>query len=80
MFDTQLSITATSNNFRFAASVAEFGMLLRNSEYKSNSSFNNVVTLAKNSTGSDEEGYRTEFIKLVTNAQSIAKRKNLKTD
>ena len=76
VFDTQLSLTATSNNFRFAASVAEFGMLLRNSEYKSNSTFNNVVALAKNSTGSDEEGYRTEFIKLVTNAQSIAKRKN----
>ena len=80
VFDTQLSLTATSNNFRFAASVAEFGMLLRNSEYKSNSTFNNVVALAKNSTGSDEEGYRKEFIKLVTNAQSIAKRKNLKTD
>ena len=76
VFDTQLSLTATSNNFRFAASVAEFGMLLRNSEYKSTSNFNNVITLAKNSTGSDEEGYRTEFIKLVTNAQSIAKRKN----
>ncbi len=39
VFDTQLSLTATSNNFRFAASVAEFGMLLRNSEYKSNSNF-----------------------------------------
>ncbi len=80
VFDTQLSLAATSNNFRFAASVAEFGMLLRNSEYKSNSSFSNVVALAKNSKSDDEEGYRAEFIKLVTNAQSLAKRKNIETD
>ncbi len=32
--DDQLSIAKTSDNFRFAASVAEFGMLLRNSEFK----------------------------------------------
>jgi Ca-activated chloride channel family protein len=80
VFDTQLALTATSNNFRFAASVAEFGMLLRNSEYKSNSSFSNVIALAKNSKGDDEEGYRAEFIGIVTNAQSIAKTKNVQNN
>ncbi|MFI5187958.1 MAG: von Willebrand factor type A domain-containing protein [Chitinophagales bacterium] len=80
VFDSELALAATSNNFRFAAAVAEFGMLLRQSEYKSNSSFGNVINLAKNSKGNDEEGYRNEFIKLVSNAQSLAKRKNFKQD
>jgi len=79
VFDTKSMLASTSNNFRFASAVAEFGMLLRQSEYKSNSSFGNVISLAKNATGKDEEGYRSDFIKLVSNAQSIARRKNLET-
>ncbi len=80
VFDTKSALASTSNNFRFASAVAEFGMLLRQSEYKSNSSFGNVISLAKNAKGKDEEGYRSEFIKLVSNAQSIARRKNLETE
>ena len=64
---------ATSTNFRFAAAVAEFGMLLRNSEFKQSSSYNNAWQMAKNALGKDEEGYRSEFLKLLKNAQSIAK-------
>ncbi|HMG68753.1 MAG TPA: YfbK domain-containing protein, partial [Chitinophagaceae bacterium] len=75
VFDEQAALSATSNNFRFAASVAEFGMLLRNSEYRSNSSYIHVIDLAKNSKGIDDEGYRTEFIKLASHAQSLAIRK-----
>jgi len=63
----------TSTNFRFAAAVAEFGMLLRNSEFKQSASYNNAWQLAKNALGSDEEGYRSEFLKLLKNAQSLAK-------
>jgi Ca-activated chloride channel family protein len=75
VFDQQLAITATSNNFRFAASVAQFGMLLRQSEYRANSSFTSVLKLAADARGSDAEGYRKEFIKLVTGAQGLAKGK-----
>jgi Ca-activated chloride channel family protein len=71
--DKQLSIAHTSENFRFAASVAEFGMLLRNSTFKSQASFDNVLTLAKKAKGNDEEGYRSEFIRLVESAQLLAK-------
>jgi Ca-activated chloride channel homolog len=71
--DNQLIITGTSENFRFAASVSEFGMLLRNSEFKSNSSFESVLRMARNAKGKDEEGYRTEFIKLVESAQALVK-------
>ena len=80
VFDSQLALTAASNNFRFAAAVAEFGMLLRNSAFKSNSSFSNVLKLADNAKGRDEEGYRSEFVKLVSRAQTIAKRKNIEEE
>jgi Ca-activated chloride channel family protein len=62
-----------SDNFRFAAAVAEFGMLLRDSEYKQNASFENVIEMAAASRGIDEEGYRAEFLRLVKNAQQIRK-------
>jgi len=58
-----------SENFRFAAAVAEYAMLLRNSEYKGQSSYQDILKLAKGAKGSDEEGYRAEFIKLVEISQ-----------
>jgi len=66
-------LDAASANFRFAAAVAEFGMLLRNSEFKQSSSYNNAWLMAKEALGKDEEGYRSEFLILLKNAQSIAK-------
>ena len=75
------SFVSTSDNFRFAAAVSEFGMLLRNSEFKSNSSFTDVLKIARKAKGSDEEGYRAEFIHLVENAQTLARNdKNNKPD
>ena len=61
--------------FRFAASVAQFGMLLRNSEFKSNASYIDVLSLARKAKGNDEEGYRSEFVRLVESAQLLAKGK-----
>jgi len=54
-----------SENLRFASAVAEFGMLLRNSEFKGTSSYQHVVQQANASKGSDVNGYRSEFIRLV---------------
>ena len=71
--DNQIAIAKTSDNFRFAASVAQFGMLLRNSEFKSASSYSDVLNLARKAKGSDEEGYRSEFIHLVESAEMLAK-------
>ncbi len=73
--DQNIALAKTSDNFRFATSVAEFGMLLRNSTFKSNASFNNVLALARKAKGNDEEGYRSEFIRLVESAQLLAKTK-----
>ncbi|MFT3681375.1 MAG: von Willebrand factor type A domain-containing protein [Ferruginibacter sp.] len=73
--DNKLTLAGTSDNFRFAAAVAEFGLLLRNSDYKAGSSFENVLALAGRSKGSDEEGYRSEFIQLVKSARLLADKK-----
>jgi Ca-activated chloride channel family protein len=71
VMDKQVAIENTSDNFRFAAAVAEFGMLLRNSEFKQASSYKTVLALAGNAKGKDEEGYRREFIKLVKKASAL---------
>ena len=67
------SFSNTSNNFRFSAAVASFGMLLRNSEYKQQSSYDQVLQLARSAKGEDANGYRAEFIRLVQSAGTIVK-------
>ncbi|THU38035.1 VWA domain-containing protein [Niastella caeni] len=73
--DTHLALASTSENFRFSAAVASFGMLLRNSEFKQNASFAQVVSLAKGAKGTDANGYRQEFINLVQAAGSLVAKK-----
>ncbi|WP_421978751.1 YfbK domain-containing protein [Roseivirga seohaensis] len=60
-----VKLSNSSENFRWSAAVAGFGMMLRNSEYKNNLTFNTVIELAKGAKGLDQEGYRAEFIRLV---------------
>ncbi|MVT07546.1 YfbK domain-containing protein [Chitinophaga tropicalis] len=64
-------ITQTPEDFRMAAAVAGFGLLLRNSTHKGNASYEQVLSLAQNARGTDTEGYRAEFIQLVKKAQII---------
>jgi len=66
-----LALKNVSDNFRFAASVAGFAMVLRNSEYKENATYNTVLQMAGASLGKDEEGYRKEFISLVKKAVEL---------
>lgn len=60
-----------SENIRFASSVAAFGMLLRNSKFKGDASYNMVLKLAEESKGNDVNGYRSEFIRLVETARIL---------
>ncbi len=64
-----------SNDFKFAASVAEFGMLLRDSQYKSNANFNQVLELANQGKDVDLDGYRTEFIRIVETSKKLSVKK-----
>jgi Ca-activated chloride channel homolog len=61
-----------SNNFKFSAAVAAFGLVLRDSKYKGAANFTNVAALARNSIAQDPQGYRTEFVRLVETAQMLA--------
>jgi Ca-activated chloride channel family protein len=65
----------TSDNFRFSAAVAQFGMLLRNSKFKGTSSYRESIQLAKDARGRDEEGYRAEFIRLIELAEMLDERR-----
>jgi Ca-activated chloride channel family protein len=64
------SFTSASDDFRFAASVAGFGMLLRGSEHSGNANPGMILELASESMGDDTTGYRAEFIDLVRKAFS----------
>jgi len=60
-----------SDNLRFAAAVSEFGMLLCNSEYRGSSTYDEAIGLARQARGSDDEGYRAEFVRLAETAKRI---------
>ncbi|PHM11845.1 vWA domain-containing protein [Nostoc sp. 'Peltigera malacea cyanobiont' DB3992] len=64
-----------STNLRFAAAVATFGMVLRDSEYKGDASYDLVMKLATQGKGEDQEGYRGEFIRLVEQSRGLITRK-----
>lgn len=60
-----------SDNFRFAAAVAEFGLLLKDSKHKGSASYPHVLTMARQGQGPDPWGYRSEFITLVEKASRL---------
>ncbi len=68
---------ATSDAFRFSAAVAGFGMLLRESPFRSQASYGLVRQLAEGALGSDTRGYRHEFLTLVGGAEKLAGRDNV---
>ncbi|QJP35042.1 DUF3520 domain-containing protein [Nonlabens sp. Ci31] len=57
--------TKADDNMQFAAAVALFGMQLRHSKYTNSTDLDAVIKLAKKGKGTDEDGYRAEFIRLV---------------
>ena len=70
--DHRIDINKTSDNFRFAAAVAGFAMLLRNSEYRGTLKWYQVINIANGSLGKDADGYRKEFVSLVKKAENLA--------
>lgn len=70
--DNKVMLQNTSDDFRWAASVAAFGMLIRESEYVQRYSYDKAIQLAESARGKDTEGYRVEFINLAKAFGSIA--------
>ena len=54
-----------SDDFRFAAAVAEWGMLLRGSAFRGSASYDAVLARARAARGPDLQGHRAEFVRLV---------------
>ena len=65
------SINHASDNLKFAAAVAEFGMLLGNSEFKGNATLDSAAALARSARGEDEDGYRSELIRLIDTVKDM---------
>jgi Ca-activated chloride channel homolog len=71
--DTVFDFAAAPPDLKFAAAVAEFGMILRDSEYKGKGSLQQVLEWAQQGKGADLNGYRADFIELVRKTQGLKK-------
>jgi Ca-activated chloride channel family protein len=69
--DRGTSAFAASADHQFAAAVAEFGMLLRNSPFKGTSSFADVTSLARAARGADLAGYREELLRMIDSSRVL---------
>lgn len=74
LIDKGESIENANKDFQFVAAVAEFGLLIKDSEFKQNAKFDQAIALAKKGKGIDDNGYRAEFIQLVENAKLLTKK------
>ncbi len=61
----------SSRDFRFAAAVASFGMLLRDSQHKGNANWDTALELGLEGKGEDASGYRAEFVSLIGKAKAF---------
>ena len=71
--DSGLSYAKASDDFKFAAAVAGYGMILRNSPHKGTATLDAVLELADEGKGKDEKGYRADFLDLVKKTKALIK-------
>jgi Ca-activated chloride channel homolog len=71
VIDQGLDFGRASGDLKFAAAVAGFGMLLRDSRYKGTLTFDGVLEIAEATLGDDPSGYRKEFTNLVRKGQAL---------
>ncbi len=74
VLNNSIAFQDASNEMRFALSVAMFGMKLRNSVFVKEVTYHQIIEMSKASKGADDEGYRSEMIKLIETAELIASR------
>ena len=72
VFDTGGGFDEASEAFRWAACVAEFGMLLRDSEHKAGATWDGLLELARGAVGDDAKGYRKEMLTMVARAKELS--------
>lgn len=69
--DSGATFEQLDSEFQFAAAVAGFGMLLRDSEHRGDWTFEDVKQIASLNLGRDEYGFRAEFVQLVGLAAAL---------
>ncbi len=69
--DKPARLARTSDDFRFSAAVAMFGLVLRDSEHKGNATLEGAVSLARNAMGNDPFQYRAEFVSVVERTATL---------
>lgn len=69
--DVHRSADAATADYKFAAAVVGYGLLLRDSPYKGDLTWEKVQSLAEEGQGPDREGYRMEFLQLVRQARAL---------
>ncbi|MFN7564549.1 MAG: von Willebrand factor type A domain-containing protein, partial [Prosthecobacter sp.] len=75
VLDEGKTLEAASGEFQFSASVAAFGLLLRDSSYKGTLTWEAVRKLALAGKGPDKLGYRGEFLQLIDKAAGLKQTK-----
>ena len=72
VLDRGVALAQTSPDFRFSAAVAAWGMLLRDSKFRGDATYAQVLTLARGARGTDAQGYRADFVRLVEASRRLA--------
>jgi len=69
--DVRRSSDAATADYKFAAAVVGYGLMLRDSPFKGDLTWEKVQILAEEGQGPDREGYRAEFLQLVRQARAL---------
>ncbi|MDV7396236.1 DUF3520 domain-containing protein, partial [Arthrospira platensis SPKY1] len=72
VLDKGTKLERSSDDFRWSAAVATFGMLLRDSEFKGEATYAQAAKLARGAQGKDPHGYRREFIEMIDLMRGLA--------
>lgn len=71
VLDNNLELEQSSDNFRWSAAVASFGMILRGSEFKKDANYDMAIELAENAKSLDKNGYRAELIRMMKDMRAM---------
>lgn len=72
VMDSVRQVSSASNDFRWSAAVAAFGMILRDSPHRGDVTCATVLDMAQGAVANDASGYRAEFVELVKRAQALS--------
>lgn len=70
--DKIIAFDKTPTDLRFAAAVAGFGMLLRDSSHKGQATYEQILKIAQQNIGQDQRGYRKELVGMIRKAQALS--------